>query len=164
VSLLEALLATSIAGVLTTAAVPAMTDTLARQQLGAGVSDLFASFNLARSEAIRRGAPVAVAPADAENWSSGCKVFADRDDDGVQDAGEETLAERPPIAAGLAIQPFFGATYTGKVLSYSSQGRLHRPGKNLLVVGRLVATHHGLVRSLCFASLGMRIVASSSCE
>ena len=164
VSLLEALLATSIAGVLTTAAVPAMTDTMSNQRLGAGTSDLFATFNLARSEAVRRGVPVAVAPADAQDWSSGWKVFADRDDDGAQDPGEETLVERPPIAAGLAIQPVFGATYSGKVLSYSAEGRLHRPGKNLLVIGRLVITHSRLARSMCFASLGVRITASAICN
>jgi len=164
VSLLEALLATSIAGVLTTAAVPAMTEAMSNQRLGTGTSDLFASFNLARSEAVRRGEPVAVAPADAQDWSSGWKVFADRNDDGAQNPGEETLVERPPIAAGLAIQPVFGATYSGKVLSYSSEGRLHRPGKNLLVIGRLVITHNGLARSLCFATLGVRITASATCD
>ena len=163
-SLLEALLAASIAGVLTTAAVPAATDTMTRQQLGAGTSDLVATFNLARSEAIRRGGAVAVVPADAKDWSTGWKAFADRNDNGVQDDGEETLLERPAIAPGLAIQPFFGATYSGKVLSYSAEGRLHRPGKNLLVIGRLVITHSGLARSICFASLGVRITASATCD
>jgi len=139
VSLLEALLATSIAGVLTTAAVPAMTEAMSNQRLGTGTSDLFASFNLARSEAVRRGEPVAVAP-PMRRTGRALEGLCDRNDDGAQNPGEETLVERPPIAAGLAIQPVFGATYSGKVLSYSSEGRLHRPGKNLLVIGRLVIT------------------------
>lgn len=163
-TMLETLLASAIAAVLTTAAVPAMTEGLARQRLGAATSDLFATFNMARSEAIRRGSPVAVAPADAQNWSTGWQVFVDRNDNGVRDEGEEKLLDRPPTAAGLNIQPFFGATYSGKVLSYSAEGRLHRPGKNLLVIGRLVLTHQGLAHSLCFASLGVRIAAAATCE
>ena len=163
-TLLEAVLASAIAAVLTTAAVPALTEGLARQQLGAAASDLFAAFNLARSEAVRRGAAVAVAPADAKDWSTGWQVFVDRNDNGVRDEGEEKLLDRPPTAAGLTIQPYFGATYPGKVLSYSAEGRLHRPGKNLLVIGRLVLTQKGVAHSLCFASLGVRIAAAATCD
>ncbi len=163
-SLLEALLAASIAGVLTTAAVPAMTDTLAQHRIAAATSDLFATFNLARSEAIRRSSPVAVAPADKNDWASGWRVFADRNDNGVHDDGEEVLLERPGTAAGITIRPYFGATYSGKVLSYNSEGRLHRPGKYQLVIGRLVLTHHGLARSLCFASLGARVATAATCD
>lgn len=163
-TMLETLLASAIAAVLTSAAVPAMTEGLARQQLGAAASDLLATFNMARSEAIRRGMPVAVAPADAKNWSTGWQVFVDRNDNGVRDDGEEKLLDRSPTANGLSVQPFFGATYSGKVLSYSAEGRLHRPGKNLLVIGRLVLTHQGLAHSLCFASLGARIAAAATCD
>jgi type IV fimbrial biogenesis protein FimT len=164
VSLLEALLATSIAGVLTSAAVPAMSDTLARQRLSAGASELFATFNLARAEAIRRTGAVAVVPADENDWSTGWRAFVDANDNGVQDAGEETILSRPPTAAGLSVHPHFGATFSGKVLTYNAEGRLHRPGKEGLVIGRLVITHNGLARSLCFASLGVRIHAAATCE
>lgn len=163
-SLLEAMLATAIAGVLTSAAVPAMTDALAQNRLRAGSSDLFATFNLARTEAIKRGSAVAVAPNDARDWSSGWKVFADDNDNGVQDAAEAMILERPPIGGGLAIRPYFGATYSGRVLSYTPVGRLHRPGGQGLVIGRLVLSLDGSARSLCFASLGVRPVAGATCE
>lgn len=164
VSLLESLLATAIAAVLGAAAVPALTEAQVRQQLGATTSDLFAAFNLARTEAIRRGSAVAVKPADGADWSGGWRVFADRNDNGVQDDGEESLLERLPAAKGLTITPRFGATYPGRVLSYDPQGRLHRPGKAGLVIGRLELAHRGLTRSLCFASLGVRIAPSTACE
>ena len=163
-SLIEAMLATSIAGVLTSAAMPAMTDAMTQQRLCAGSSDMFATFNLARSEAIRRGSAVAVIPADARDWSSGWKVFVDDNDDGVQDPGEDTLVERPRVAGGVTIRPYFGATYSGKVLSYSGEGRLHRPGAHRLVIGRLVLRLDGAARSLCFASLGVRVVAAPTCD
>jgi Tfp pilus assembly protein FimT len=163
-TLVEMLLATSIAAVLGSAAVPAMSDGVAQQRLRAGSSDLFATFNNARGEAVRRGVPVAVAAADERDWSAGWKVFADANDNGVQDAGEDTLVERPPIAGGVSIRPYFGATYSGRVLSYSAEGRLHRPGGQGLVIGRLVLSLDGAARSLCFASLGVRSVAAATCD
>jgi len=67
-------------GSLTTAAVPAMNNVMTQQRLGAGSSELFATFNLARSEAIKRNVSVVVTPADQQDWSSGWKVFEDRND------------------------------------------------------------------------------------
>lgn len=163
-SLLETMLAAAIAGVLTTAAVPQLQDSLTQQRLRAGSSDLFATFNLARSEAVRRGHAVAVTPADKQNWSSGWKAFADRNDNGVLDADEELLVERPPIAGRPNVTPFFGATFSGRVLSYNPEGRLHRPGGQGLVIGRLVLQQDGAARSLCFASLGVRMVPAAICD
>ena len=163
-SLLEAMIATSIAGVLTTAAAPVLSETMTQQRLGAGSSELFATFNLARSEAIKRGHSVAVIPADARDWSLGWKVFADQNDNGVLDVDEETIVERPPTATGINIRPYFGATYSGRTLSYTAAGRLHRPGGQGLVIGRLVLSQNGAARSLCFASLGVRMAAAATCE
>jgi len=164
ISLIESMVATAIASVLTTAAVPSMADALTQNRLRAGSSDLFATFNLARAEAIKRGRSVAVAPADARDWSSGWRVFADDNDNGVQDSGEQMILERRPITGGLTIRPYFGATYSGRVLSYTSVGRLHRPDGEGLVIGRLVLALDGASRALCFASLGVRAVATASCE
>lgn len=162
--LIETMLATSIAGVLASAAVPAMKDAMVQSRLRAGTSDLFATFHLARSEAIRRAGSVAVTPADAQDGSSGWKAFADRNDNGIQDAGEETALERPRDADGMTIRPFFGVTVTGRVPSHSAEGRLHRPGGRGLVIGRLVFALDGATRSLCFASLSMRTVAAATCD
>jgi len=163
-TLLETMLATAIAGVLTTAAVPQLQDSMTQQRLRAGGSDLLATFNLARSEAVRRGHAVAVIPADAQNWSAGWKVFADRNDNGVLDAGEEVLVERPPIAGNPNVTASFGATFSGRVLTYNAEGRLHRPGGQGLVIGRLVLQQNGAARSLCFASLGVRMVPAAVCD
>ncbi len=163
-SLIEAMMALSIAGVLTSAAVPAMKDALVQQRLRSGSSDLFAGFHLARSEAIKRASPVAVTPVDSRDWSTGWKIFADRNDNGSQEAGEETIVERPRAAEGMTIRPFFGAMFPGVVLSYNSEGRLHRPGGQGLILGRLVLTLDGASRSLCFASLSVRTVAAPTCD
>lgn len=163
-SLVETMMALSIAGVLASAAVPVMKDALVQQRLRGVGSDLHASFHLARSEAIRRAGSVAVTPLDGRDWSKGWKVFADRNDDGLQQADEETIVERPLAVDGMSIRPYFGALFPGTVLPYNAEGRLHRPGGRGLVLGRLVLTLDGATRSLCFASLGMRTVAAPNCD
>jgi len=163
-SLIEAMMAMSIAGVLTSAAVPATKDALVQQRLRSGSSDLYATFHLARSEAIKRASPVAVTPVDAQDWSKGWRILADRNDNGIHDADEESAVERPLTAEGMTVRPYFGATFTGAVLSYNAEGRLHRPGGQGLVLGRLVLTPDGPTRSLCFASLSMRTVAAATCD
>lgn len=164
VSALESLLATAIAGVLTTSAIAPMQDFAAQRRLKAASSDLYASFNLARSEAITRGSAVAVIPADGDDWSTGWKVFADTNDSGAQDDGEATLIHRDRRADRIVVRPHFGATYPGKVLSYNGEGRLHRPGGAGLVIGRLVLTQDGAARSLCFASLALREHKAAICD
>jgi Tfp pilus assembly protein FimT len=163
-SLIEALMALAVAGVLASAAVPSMQDALARQRLHSASSDLYAAFHLARSEAIKRAAAVAVTPVDGGNWSTGWRIFADRDDDGLQDADEETILDRPAADAAMTIRAYFGATFAGTALSYDAEGRLHRPGGRGLVIGRLVLTLNGATRSLCFASLSLRAVAAATCD
>jgi Tfp pilus assembly protein FimT len=101
-SLIEAILAMSIAGVLTTSAVASPNNVMTQQRLRASSSDLCATFNLARSEATKRSSPVAVIPAGATDWSTGWKVFADRNDNGIRDADEETIVERPAPAKGVS--------------------------------------------------------------
>ena len=163
-SLIEAMMAISIAGVLTSAAVPTMKDALVQQRLRSGSSDLYATFHLARSEAIKRASAVAVTPIDSQDWSKGWRIFADRNNNGIQEADEETVVERPLAAEGMTVRPYFGATFPGTVLSYNAEGRLHRPGGQGLVIGRLVLTLDGATRSLCFASLSMRTVAAATCD
>ena len=163
-TLLETLLATAIAAVLTGSAAPAFGGLLTRQRLGTVGCDLLASFNLARSEAIRRGSAVAVAPALSGDWSSGWKIYADLNDNGRHDVGEPLIAERQLAVSGLSIAPRFGALHTGDALAYGGDGRLHRSGSHGMVLGRLVISYGVDVRSLCFASLGMRVTAAATCE
>jgi hypothetical protein len=68
------------------------------------------------------------------------------------------------VAAGVSIRPYFGATYSGRVLSYTAEGQLHRPGGQGLVIGRLVLSENGAARALCFASLGVRMVGAATCD
>jgi hypothetical protein len=90
-------------------------------------------------------------------------VFADRNENGVHDDDEETLLVRTSPSAAMTIRAQFGATFSGTVLSYTGQGRLHRPGGQGLVIGRLGLSESGATRSLGFASLGVRMTPASVC-
>lgn len=162
VTMVELVMGLAVAGVLTSAAVPSLDNMLRSRHLAPTTNELVTTLNLARSEALARGSRVAVA-AKGGNWAEGWQVFADANNNGVLDAGEQVIRDFTPLAPGMTITPNFGITYPGTVLSYESTGRLARPGSHGLVLGRLTLAQGGHVRSLCFASLRMRVVKATIC-
>src|SRR5690606_17346801 len=62
--------------------------------------------NLARSEAIKRGARVDLVPAgDGGDWTEGWVVFVDTDDDQRPDAEEQIVYTHGPVHESIAIIP-----------------------------------------------------------
>ncbi len=163
VTMLEVTLGLAVAGVLTTAAVPAFDKALRSRHLVPTTNELIATLNLARSEALARGTRVAVAARNG-NWAEGWHVFVDANDNGVLDSGEHIVRQSAVAAPGMAITPNFGITYPGTVLSYTGTGRLARPGSHGLVLGRLTLAQGGDLRTLCFASMRLRVVRSETCS
>jgi type IV fimbrial biogenesis protein FimT len=160
--MVEVMTGLAVASVLTTAAIPALDNLLRSRHLAPTTNELVATFNLARSEALARGSRVAVA-AKGGNWTEGWQVFADTNNNGTLDSDEQVIRNFTPAAPGMAITPHFGVTYAGTVLSYESTGRLARPGGHGLVLGRLTLTQGGEVRSLCFASIRLRVEKAANC-
>lgn len=163
VTMLEVMMGLSVASVLTTAAIPSLDNVMRSRHLVPTTHELVTTLNLARSEALARGTRVAVAARNA-NWAEGWHVFVDANNNGVLDPDETVIRDFSPMAPGMAITPNFGITYAGTVLSYESTGRLARPGSHGLVLGRLTLAQGGEVRSLCFASLRMRVVRAATCS
>jgi len=163
-TILEVALGISVTSVLATAAVPSMENLIRSRHLAPTTNDLVATMNLARSEAITRGTRVAVIAKDNGSWSNGWQMFADTNNNGVLDAGEQVIRDYSASAPGLTITPHFGITYPGTVLSYESTGRLARPGGQGLVLGRLSLAQGGDVRTLCFASTRLRVVKALTCS
>ncbi|MGE5319219.1 MAG: GspH/FimT family pseudopilin [Hyphomicrobiaceae bacterium] len=160
---LELVMGLSVASVLTSAAVPAFDKLMRSRHLVPTTHELVTTLNLARSEALARGTRVAVAARNA-NWAEGWKVFVDANNNGAHDADEPVIRDFAPAAPGMTITPSFGITYAGTVLSYESIGRLAHPGSHGLVLGRLTLAQGGDVRSLCFASLRVRVVKAATCS
>lgn len=123
-SLVELMIVLGIAAIVLTAAVPAFRTLLQNQQVTTAVNDLFAAINLARTEAIKRGALVKLAAADPRSrWENGWIIFVDHNDNDERDGADETIFEHGPLPGGLTITPRFSRSVL-KYLSFNGSGRM----------------------------------------
>ncbi len=83
-TLIELLVTIAIVGIVLSIAIPSFTNTISNTRLTTNINKLVTSFNMARSEAIKRGIPVTVRKTGT-NWESGWSVFTDLDGDGVKE-------------------------------------------------------------------------------
>lgn len=163
-SLIELSLALGVAAALVSTGVPALSNALQQQRLASTTQELLTAVQLARSEAITRGARVVLAAKAPGNWAAGWRVFADDNDDGELDAGEALLREWTPAADGIKISAHFSARHGGDALSFSPIGVVRRPGSDGLVLGRITLSVGDQSRALCFSSLTMRPVNAARCS
>ena len=120
-TLAELLFVLAIAAILLGMAMPAMRGMLQQHRLTATVNEFFAALTLARSEALRRGVPVALLPAGA-GWSSGWVLVLDRNGNLQADAGDEILYSHGPPPGDVAISGSFSDNST-PYLAYDPGGR-----------------------------------------
>jgi type IV fimbrial biogenesis protein FimT len=130
-TLTELLLTVSLIGLLLTLAVPSFSNLILTQNVRAGASDLQTSFIFARSEAIKRAAPVSVVPTGG-NWKNGWSV---------QLADGTVLRKEAPLNAQLA--PMSGST-----ISYQSDGHIPPP---VLTAIKVYVTGNPSVAARCLA-------------
>ena len=109
-TLTELLITVSIGALLLTVAVPSFTNLILTQNVRTSASDLQTSLIFARSEAIKRAAPVNVVPA-AGNWRNGWTV---------QLADGTVLRNEAPQNAQLAAM-------SGATITYQSDGHIPPP-------------------------------------
>ena len=82
-TLIELLVTLVLMGVLASVAVPSYRSFAINQQLSTASNDMLLSLMQARSEAIRLGRPIIIAPIDGASWSSGWRIFVDNDASGT---------------------------------------------------------------------------------
>jgi type IV fimbrial biogenesis protein FimT len=97
-TLIELVVTVTIAGILAAIAIPSFISIINNNRLTASANDLVTAFNLARSEAIKRGIQVTVRRkgANLQQWESGWDVFVDSDnppDQNPDNNGNGTLCE-----------------------------------------------------------------------
>lgn len=109
-TMVELLTVLSIVAILATIALPTMSDAMAAQRLRAAGTDLMSSLLLARSEAIKRNAQVAVAPQSAGTWSSGWRV--------ATVAADEQVDKKDPLGTRVMV------TLAPASVVYGRNGRL----------------------------------------
>lgn len=116
-TLVELMITLIIAAIMVTVAVPSFTATIQNNRATSQINEFVSTLNLARTEAIKRGARVTVCKSpDASNcntsttgWEQGWIVFVDSDADGAHDAGETLLLTSQGLAQGSTLTGAAGA-------------------------------------------------------
>lgn len=109
-TLVEFLVSVVLIVILIAVAVPEFLDFIRASRLSTQTNRFFTAVNFARSEAIKRSAPMMICVrsgalcATVNNWEQGWIVFVDRDADLQVDPGE-TVKEFPPLAQGYSLKP-----------------------------------------------------------
>lgn len=131
-TLTELLVTITIVGILTAIAAPSMSSFLLRNQVTTQINDLMGDVGLARSEAVKRGIPVAICAStdqtscNLSNWASGWLVWVDTNNNKTLDAGETIVRAR----GALADQPTLSATTfaTTYVIQFRASGVIDSTG------------------------------------
>lgn len=161
-TLTEILVTLTLVAVLTAAAIPSFTPMLNRQRLIMATNDLNLAFTLARSEAIRRGVRVAVAPMVAQQWAEGWQVFVDTNNNGTFDEGEQLIQQFGPPHAGVTIAP--KGSHLDEVVSYTDMGFARQPGGDGLALGHFIVKYNDAEpHTICFSTGRTRVVRTTGC-
>lgn len=107
-SLVELMGSLAVGTLLVCGAAPAFDGLVAKSRMSAQINELISHLHLARSEAIKRYAPAVLCPSangstchDQPEWHRGYILFADKNNNGQRDAGEELLRVRQGETASL---------------------------------------------------------------
>lgn len=109
-TLVEVMVVVVIVAIVAAVALPSMNASLANQRLRAAATDLVSALLLARSEAIKRGVPVQVAPLVAGDWTSGWRVA--------------TVATNEQVEKTDALGTWVEVAYAPAAIGYERSGRL----------------------------------------
>lgn len=122
-TVIELMVVLAIATILMGVGVPSFWSVIQNQRMCTAVNDFFASINLARSEAIQRGARVDLVPADSgSDWTKGWIVFIDKNGNQRPDAGEKIIFSHGAVPKGLIIKAAFTDS-KAQYLAYNGTGR-----------------------------------------
>lgn len=109
-TLIELMVTVAVAALLLGIAAPSFRDMTVRNRVSTYSNDLIASVNYARSEAVRRGAPISICRSGdgtscSGSWSDGWIVFANTDNDNPADvdAGEMVLKAQQGLAPNYTL-------------------------------------------------------------
>jgi len=125
-TLVELLMVVAIIAILCGASVPAMTNLIRSAALTSATNDLFASFTLARSEAVKRNSRVVVCKsnngascATAGGWEQGWIVFHDSNNNGTRETGEHLVQHTQALSSDLRLS---GNLNVSRYVSYAASG------------------------------------------
>lgn len=117
-TLIELLFTTAIVVLLATIAVPSFNNTLTNWRVTSAANQFKSALIFARTEAVKRGDAIHVAPRSGSSWGNGIAVFVDANGDDDYDIGEEVLVT-DPVATSLSF------TSTQSFLRFDTNGILN---------------------------------------
>lgn len=105
----ELIVTVTIVGVLAAVATPAMTNLVRNQRITSQTNELVADLNFAKSEAVKRGINIVIcaaalgggACAGTADYTNGRLIYVDTNSNGILNAGEQILRERPRLEGNL---------------------------------------------------------------
>ena len=130
-TLIELMIAIGLAGLLLSAAVPALDTFVSNARQTGAINDFVSSIHQARSTAITTNARVTICPSsggtncEAVSWDEGWIVFSNRNGDLIVD-GDETIVASSGSANGLTIQSGQFSTF----ITYRPNGRVSNASLN----------------------------------
>lgn len=133
-TVLELMVVLAIAAILVSMAVPSFLDGIKNNRLTTINNEFFASLNLARSEAIKRGVSITVRKVDdnsatnlgaTANWEDGWDVFTDADSDGNFEAGDTLIKTYQALPANFTLR---GDTNFDNFVNFASTGLSNNTG------------------------------------
>lgn len=126
VTLIELLVAMSVLTILLAVGVPSFGQFTANTRLNSYANTMFSHLALARSEAIKRNTRVVICKSPdgstcvgSGNWNQGWIVFADLDNSGSINGGEQIITAMPALSTGFS---FSGNTHVSSYISYDALG------------------------------------------
>lgn len=143
-SLAELMVVVALLGIIAGIAVPGFQGVQQRLQIRAEASRLLVALNLARSEAVRQGAPVSLCPsayaangqlACAGDYSGGWIVFSNRANNRVVDQ-DDLLQAYQPMHRNLLLTNRAGTTLANELITFMPDGTAGR-NRTLMICSRL---------------------------
>lgn len=163
-TLVEFLVTMAIAALLMFVAVPGFYGVIQNNKIVTMTNKASATFNFARSEAIRLGANVSVCPAasaalnscgSSSNWANGWIVFTDADGNNAIDSANDILKVNEALPVGTSV------TASGNRVTYDSSGFLSSSAFTMNVVASSCYGKNGRVISI--SSSGRIAITYTNC-
>ncbi len=125
-TLVELMIVVTIVAVLAAVALPNFRDVIQASRINAISNEISATFNLARSEAVKSGRAAGICPSNAEgsncsgdDWNAGWIVWNDLNTNGALDAGESIFRHQQALNR-MTLQAT--AAPAGSVIQFNSRG------------------------------------------
>lgn len=138
-TLIELMVTLSIIAIVAAVGFPQIRELMANNKFTTKSNDLLATFQFARSEALRRTTTVRIEACKPDcgttgtaDWTNGWRVWVDEDGDDVLDAGEEVLNEHESLSPDMTITAHGGVPFA-TAYDYLPEGRLDITNSNELL-------------------------------